>query len=262
MNILFLTKSKQYTNKLLDDLVSVGDEVTVICKDYSSFRDSEMEKYCLLNNVSFYDNGDLYKLLTLGELPHYDFAISNTYGKLIKKDLIEYLNGNIINLHGAILPDYKGAFAYNWALYNLESVYGVTAHFVNEKFDEGDIIEVSRFPINPEEITVSELELKCQETAYELTKRILEKVRKHELVSSQPQDTKGHYYSRQDFENLKKIERDDADDVVERKYHACWCPPYDGTYIEVNGDKYFLVKNGDWKKLTDRSVLGKSRVGG
>ena len=46
---------------------------------------------------------------------------------------------------------------------------------------------------------------------------------------------KGYYYSRQDFEDLKRITETDTAAVITRKVRACWCPPYEGAYLERDG---------------------------
>lgn len=45
-----------------------------------------------------------------------------------------------INLHGSLLPQYRGAAPINWAIINGEEVSGVTTFFINENIDTGDLI--------------------------------------------------------------------------------------------------------------------------
>lgn len=240
MNILFLTKSKLYTIRLLKDLSNMGHHIVVVCKDYDSFRNTQMEAFCVRQGIQFFDDNDLYKELRDDKLDKFDIAISNTYGRLIHRELIEWLNGNIINLHCAILPVYKGTFVYNWGLYNRETEWGVTAHYINEKFDEGDIIKIEKFQIDPMQ-SVAELERKSQEVAYKLTLDLLDDFMQGRKPESRPQETGGNYYSRKCFERLKRIEPGDSGEEIEKKYHACWCPPYEGAYIEVCGKKYMII---------------------
>ena len=55
------------------------------------------------------------------------------------------------NLHGSILPDYRGAAPLNWAIINGETETGVTTFFIDEKIDTGGIIDVRRIPIGAED---------------------------------------------------------------------------------------------------------------
>lgn len=55
------------------------------------------------------------------------------------------------NLHGSILPKYRGAAPINWAVMNGESETGVTTFFLQEKVDTGDVILKRRMPIGKNE---------------------------------------------------------------------------------------------------------------
>lgn len=56
-----------------------------------------------------------------------------------------------INLHPSLLPKYRGRAPINWAILNGESEFGLTAHFVDEGMDTGDIIEQERFRLTEEQ---------------------------------------------------------------------------------------------------------------
>ena len=56
-----------------------------------------------------------------------------------------------INLHGSLLPRYRGAAPINWAIINGETETGLTTFFLKKKVDTGDIIYQERIEIGPEE---------------------------------------------------------------------------------------------------------------
>ncbi len=71
---------------------------------------------------------------------------------LIPQNLLKAFPNRIINLHPALLPKYGGKGMYGdkvhlTVLENEEKESGITIHFVNENFDEGEIIHQSRFHI-------------------------------------------------------------------------------------------------------------------
>lgn len=241
MRILFLTKSKRWTLRTLQELAGRGHQVTVVCKALPDFAGSEMDVWCQANGVPVYDDAGLYRALAAGTLPPFDWGLSNTYGRLIKPALIEYLNGRILNFHGAVLPDYRGMFAYNWGIFNGERQWGVTAHYVNERFDEGDIAAVRRFAVDPATVTVRALEQQTQEQAFALTMELVDRLAAGGELPRTPQPAGGRYYSRQDFEALKRVEAADPAGTVARKIHACWCPPFEGAYIERDGVRFALL---------------------
>lgn len=56
-----------------------------------------------------------------------------------------------INLHGSLLPNYRGAAPINWAVINGEKETGVTSFFINETIDTGDILLQEKMPIGDNE---------------------------------------------------------------------------------------------------------------
>jgi len=73
---------------------------------------------------------------------------------LIPKNLLDAFPNKIINIHPALLPKYGGKGMYGdkvhgTVLENGDAESGITIHFVNEKFDEGEIIHQSKFKIEP-----------------------------------------------------------------------------------------------------------------
>lgn len=72
----------------------------------------------------------------------YDLIISYCYRYLITQDLIDEMDGNIINLHISYLPWNRGADPNYWSYFD-NTPKGVTIHYINEKLDMGDIIAQS-----------------------------------------------------------------------------------------------------------------------
>ena len=74
-----------------------------------------------------------------------DFVVLAGYLKLIPSLLIKNYERRIINIHPALLPFYGGFGMYGMKVHEAvkaagETQTGITIHFVNEKFDEGEII--------------------------------------------------------------------------------------------------------------------------
>ena len=75
--------------------------------------------------------------------------ISMGWRKILKKDFFDTFNDiHLINIHPAILPDYKGFHTEPYIIINNEKEHGITAHLLTEELDAGDIILQKRFPIN------------------------------------------------------------------------------------------------------------------
>ena len=57
------------------------------------------------------------------------------------------------NLHGSLLPKYRGAAPIHWAVINGETETGVTSFFIKHEIDTGDMLLQSKLPIGPSETT-------------------------------------------------------------------------------------------------------------
>lgn len=68
-----------------------------------------------------------------------DIVISYNYRHIIRKGVIEYMKGNIINLHISLLPWNRGADPNIWSFIE-DTPKGVTIHYINAGLDTGDII--------------------------------------------------------------------------------------------------------------------------
>lgn len=73
---------------------------------------------------------------------------------LIPENLLKAYPRRIINIHPSLLPSYGGKGMYGKKVHQAildhkETESGVTIHYVNEKFDEGEIIQQARFKIEP-----------------------------------------------------------------------------------------------------------------
>tara|TARA_Y100001958_G_C21205413_1_gene531576 strand:- start:159 stop:722 length:564 start_codon:yes stop_codon:yes gene_type:complete len=73
------------------------------------------------------------------------------YMKIISEKFIKEFRKKIINIHPSLLPKYKGLNTYNRVLKNKETKTGCTIHFVNNKLDDGKIINKKIFFINENE---------------------------------------------------------------------------------------------------------------
>ncbi|WP_179413123.1 phosphoribosylglycinamide formyltransferase [Mucilaginibacter sp. E4BP6] len=99
----------------------------------------------------FYKSDDVIKLLKNLQV---DLIVLAGFLWLVPLSLLKAFPNKIINLHPALLPKYGGAGMYGdhvhkAVLANNEEESGITIHFVDENFDEGEIIHQSRFKIEP-----------------------------------------------------------------------------------------------------------------
>lgn len=75
------------------------------------------------------------------------YLISVSCPQLIKQKWLNLVNGNGINIHSSLLPNYAGLAPYFWILVNNEKVTGTTVHYLIKGFDKGNILTQSTLPI-------------------------------------------------------------------------------------------------------------------
>lgn len=78
-----------------------------------------------------------------------DLIVVVAYGQLLKPALLAIPPLGCVNVHGSLLPRYRGAAPIQWAVANGEVVSGVTTMFMNEGMDTGDMILKREVPIEP-----------------------------------------------------------------------------------------------------------------
>ena len=80
-----------------------------------------------------------------------DMVIVAAYGKILPPWLLQLPKYGCINLHGSLLPKYRGAAPVHWAVANGETETGVCAMQMNEGLDTGPVFSCKETPIGPEE---------------------------------------------------------------------------------------------------------------
>lgn len=76
-----------------------------------------------------------------------DFIFSFYYRKLLSKPLLVLARLGALNMHGSLLPKYRGRCPVNWVLVHGERESGMTLHYMDEKPDHGDIVAQRAVPI-------------------------------------------------------------------------------------------------------------------
>ncbi len=134
-----------------------------------------------------------------------DIIVVAAYGKILPKAVLDMPQYGCINVHGSILPKYRGAAPIQWAVINDEPKAGVTIMQMAEGLDTGDML------------LVSETDIGADETAGELFDRIA-------LLGADALS-----------EALKKI--DELEPVKQDDSLACWASPLKKTDGEIDWKK-------------------------
>ncbi|MFN2382896.1 MAG: formyltransferase family protein [Gemmatimonadota bacterium] len=245
MRAIFLGKDKPAAIAGLEHLGRVGIEVTaVVAPDPAG----PLAAAARTLGVPVVEDADLYAALR-GEggpaataVRDIDLVLSFLFWRRIRAPLITLPTIGCVNFHPAPLPDLRGLGGYNVAILDDLPAYGVSAHFVAEAIDAGDLIAVRRFPIDAATATAFSLEQASQAHLLELFQDVVAMAHERGALPRAPQG-EGRYIGREAFEGLRRIQPGDSPETIERRIRAFWYPPYPGAQIEVGGRLFTLVND-------------------
>ncbi len=167
-----------------------------------------------------------------------DFLVSVNYRYIIPKEIYTKLK-YAFNVHGSLLPKYRGRTPHVWSIINGEKVAGVTAHIIEESVDTGDII------------LQKEVTIENDDTGYTLLKKfeqnypciVIDAIRKlstgKKLIK---QDNKLASYYGKRIPEMGYIDfRKNADEVI--NFVRAQAEPYPGAYYYlIDGRKIIINK--------------------
>ena len=126
---------------------------------------------------TFYETSEISGLLKKNKI---DLIVLAGFLWLIPEDLIQAFRGRIINIHPALLPKYGGKGMYGSRVHEAviqsrDKESGITIHFVNEKYDEGNIIFQAKCEVLPDD-TPDTLAQRIHQLEYKHYPEVIEKV--------------------------------------------------------------------------------------
>ncbi len=248
MRALFLGKHKRSAVGGLDHLVGAGVEVVAVVAPEPAGREHESQRLDLAaerHGLRLATDDELYAEIDDGSLGDIDLVLSFLFWKRIRRPLIELGRVGCLNFHPAPLPDIRGLGGFNVAILEDFTEWGVSAHFVDEEFDTGDLVRVDRFPIDRERETALSLDLLSQERLLALYRDVVNLALAGKPLPREPQG-EGRYLGAEVYDTLRRVQPDDPPELTERRIRAFWYPPHDGATIEVGGRILTVV---------DRSLL-------
>ena len=158
-----------------------------------------------------------------------------------------------LNFHPAPLPSYRGVNCATFAILNNELTFGVTCHYMAERFDDGPILAVRNVDIMKSDTALS-LETRSKVALLELFRTVVAtrawKTYPYEVC---PHPPRGTLYTTEMFASMARIENlRDAD--LDRRVRAFWNPPWSAAYIEEADRRYFLCPGGELRFLRRNGI--------
>lgn len=117
---------------------------------------SPVKEFALSKNLPIYQPEKIRKneefINTIKELKP-DVICVVAYGKILPKEILEIPKLGCINVHGSLLPQYRGAAPIQWAIINGDKITGVTTMYMDVGMDSGDMILKEETEIGVDETT-------------------------------------------------------------------------------------------------------------
>ena len=168
-----------------------------------------------------------------------DLLISINYLFIIEKNLINLPKLMAINIHGSMLPKYRGRAPHIWAIINGEKSLGITIHQIDEGCDTGDIILQKEIELS-KTITGGEV-LKMFTSEYPLMlSSVIDSLEKNQIVTKVQNNSEATYFEKRGPEDGEIS----WDWEAERIYNwvRALTAPYPGAFTYLNGKKVLIWK--------------------
>jgi methionyl-tRNA formyltransferase len=165
-----------------------------------------------------------------------DLVLSWSYGLRIPKSVLDLPKIGAVNVHGGLLPEWRGANILNWVLVEGATETGVTVHWMTEAFDEGPIIAKRSIKVDFCD-TAETLRIKLHQLSIQLLRSLLVDIEHGVDLPSIPQDeSRARYYKRRTPED--GCIRWDRSDIEIYNLIRALVAPWPGAFtITDNGDK-------------------------
>lgn len=247
MNVIFFGAEREASYRAFSYILTQPCKV-VACVCAKS-KDDQMKRLCEKKEIPYYNDEQMYEELRQGRFHSFDLGICYLHPRILKKEIIEFGNNNIVNFHPAPTQVHRGVAACCYCLLKDYKEWAVTAHFITTGIDDGDIVLQRKFPLQ-EGLTGKSAEELIQKESLELLKNVVQLFMTSKQIPRIPQGTfQGTYYSRKQLEQDKVVDMNDTPDIIDHKIRAFWFPPYHGANIEIGGKKYSLVNEELLKEL-------------
>ncbi|MBI1891766.1 MAG: formyltransferase [Burkholderiales bacterium] len=168
-----------------------------------------------------------------------DFIFSFYYRYMLPVSLLELAKHGAYNMHGSLLPKYRGRVPINWAVLHGETETGATLHEMMAKPDAGTIVAQTAVPILPDD-TAYEVFGKVVVAAEQTLWNVLPKMLAGQTPRLPNELSKGSYFGGRKPEDGRIDWSQPAQTVY--NLHRAVAPPYPGAWTVVNGKTLVIDK--------------------
>jgi len=159
-----------------------------------------------------------------------DFIFSFYYRQILKAEVLSIPRCGALNMHGSLLPKYRGRAPINWAILKGEKETGATLHYMSEKPDQGPVIDQQAVPILPNDNAITVFN-KVTVAAEVTLDRCLPTLITGTAKTVQQDSTKGSYFGGRHPEDGRIDWSSDA--LTIHNLIRAVAPPYPGAFTRL-----------------------------
>ncbi|MBR1535149.1 MAG: methionyl-tRNA formyltransferase [Ruminococcus sp.] len=173
-----------------------------------------------------------------------DAIIVAAYGKILPKEILDFPRYGCINVHGSLLPKYRGAAPIQWSVINGDPETGVTIMQMNEGIDTGDMLLQKTLPIEIDDTAESMFD-KLAELGAKTLIEALEKLERGELSPEKQDESHATYASMLD-KSISLIDWNKSGTAVHNLVRGLYSWPV--AYTLLHGKKLKILRTSPCDK--------------
>ena len=235
--------------------LSKNNDIKFVMSDKNS---EKIIDFCSKNNiVLFIGNPRNKEAFNFYSTMKIEILISINYMFIIKKELINIPSLIAFNIHGSLLPKYRGRTPHVWAIINNELSTGVTAHLIDEGCDTGDIIDQIALVIN-EKDTGNDILNKFGNLYIKIIDNVLKKAENKNLIYIKQNESHATYFGKRTPED-GLIDWNWQKERI-RNWVRAQAFPYPGAFAKYKNEKIIIdeikfVENGYDSNIKNGTII-------
>ena len=192
-------------------------------------------KFIKLKKIKF-DLIDTSKIKRVFIKNKYDYLISFLNPIYINAKNRKKIKKNSFNFHPGP-PEYPGFGCYNFALLDETKFYGSTVHLMNDKFDNGKIVDVKKFKITHKNISLENLIFKTHKNLLNQGKKFILQLLNSNITFKTKYKWPRKAITKKNFERARQIKFTDSKVKILKKIRAFSYKDYGSVYLKIKGLK-------------------------
>jgi methionyl-tRNA formyltransferase len=166
-----------------------------------------------------------------------DIIFSFYYRNMIRDEILRIPRLGAFNIHGSLLPKYRGRAPINWAVIHGEKETGATLHRMIKRADAGDIVDQEVVPIGPDD-TAFDVFNKVTAAAREVLERKLDAIKAGTAPRTPQDESQATCFGGRKPEDGRIDWRQSSESIY--NLIRAVTHPYPGAFTEVNGKRLFI----------------------